>query len=83
MTDEATPGAGEVTYEATLARLEAIVARLERGDLDLEESMRQFEEGIRCSRLCAERLGTAEARIRKLVETEEGELRLEPTSTEG
>jgi len=75
--------ASEWTYEESLARLESIVASLERGDLDLEESMRRFEEGIRCSRLCAERLAAAEARIRKLVETEEGDLRLEPSPVEG
>lgn len=80
---EGSPATGEWTYEEALSRLESIVASLERGDLDLEESMRRFEEGIRCSRLCAERLTAAEARIRKLVETEEGDLRLEPAPVEG
>ena len=41
------------SFEATLERLHHIVERLEGGELDLEESLRLFEEGVRLSRALA------------------------------
>lgn len=67
-----------LSYEEALARLEAIVQHLERGDLSLESSMQQFEDGIALSRVCARKLAVAEAKIQKLVDGENGDLRVEP-----
>ena len=60
-------------FEASLARLEAIVDELESGELDLEQSLARFEEGVSLSRRCAERLSDARQRIDVLVE-QNGEL---------
>ena len=57
----------EKSFETTLAELEQIVTRLEDGDLPLEESMELFEQGIRLSRECRERLVKAERRIEILM----------------
>ena len=38
-----------VKFEEALARLEAIVSELERGQLPLDDSMRIFEEGMKLS----------------------------------
>jgi len=65
------------TFEATLASLEKIVRRLEEGDLQLEESLKLFEEGVRLSRECNERLKQAERRIEVLTKRENSEPRLE------
>jgi exodeoxyribonuclease VII small subunit len=65
----------EISFEAALARLEALVTRLERGDLPLEEALATFEEGVALSRRCAERLEAAERRIEILVGEGAGELR--------
>ena len=46
-------------FEEALSQLEGLVARLEAGDLPLEEALRAFEEGVRLTRLCAERLEDA------------------------
>ena len=49
------------SFEAQLKRLEEIVKSLEGGQLALEESLKLFEEGVRLSRQCHERLGEAES----------------------
>lgn len=56
----------EVTFEAALLRLEEIVAKLERGDCDLDESLALFEEGSRLRTLCAERLQVAADKVTEL-----------------
>src|ERR671938_2089058 len=60
------------SFESSLAALEKIVRQLERGDLPLEESLKLFEEGVRLSRQCQERLNQAERRIELLLRDSEG-----------
>ncbi len=60
------------TFEAQLGALERVVRELERGDLPLEESLKLFEEGVRLSRECQERLNQAERRIEVLLRDSEG-----------
>jgi len=60
------------TFEASLEALEHIVHELERGDLALEKSLELFEQGIRLSRECQERLGQAERRIEVLLRDSQG-----------
>jgi len=63
--------AEEVKFEEALKQLEAIVSRLEIGDLPLEEALSIFEEGIRLTRLCSQRLSEAERRVNILVRSAE------------
>ena len=58
----------ELSFEATLARLEQVVDRLEGGDLELEAALASFEEGVRLTRHCAQQLEAAERRIEILLE---------------
>ena len=60
------------TFEASLAALEQIVRELERGELPLEKSLELFEQGVRLSRECQERLQAAERRIEVLLRDGEG-----------
>ena len=60
------------SFETQLAALERVVRELERGDLPLEESLKLFEEGVRLSRDCQERLNQAERRIEVLLRDSEG-----------
>src|SRR3712207_1329075 len=64
--------AAEQTFEAQLASLERIVRELERGDLPLERSLELFEQGVRLSRECQERLNEAERRIEVLLRAPDG-----------
>ena len=70
-------------FEDTLHKLEKIVARLEEGDLPLEESLKLFEEGIRLSRFCKQKLDEAEKRVEILVKDKEGVLRPQPFPSAG
>src|SRR5215211_911979 len=60
------------SFEAQLATLERIVRELERGELPLEKSLELFEEGVRLSRECQERLNEAERRIEVLLQDNDG-----------
>ena len=60
------------TFEASLEALEQIVHELESGDLPLEKSLELFEDGIRLSRQCQERLNQAERRIEVLLRDNQG-----------
>jgi len=67
----------EPGFEAALARLEEIVALLERGEAPLESTLELFEEGVGLSRRCRDLLEAAEDRVRKLVREKGGSLELE------
>lgn len=74
----------EKSFEKSLDELEKIVARLEAGDLPLEESLKLFEEGVKLSRSCRERLTNAERRIEILMsDGETVEFESEPPAVAG
>src|SRR5687768_7949317 len=64
--------AAEPNFETQLASLERIVRELERGELPLEQSLELFEQGVRLSRECQERLNEAERRIETLLRGGDG-----------
>jgi len=65
------------TFEASLNELERIVKQLEDGDMPLEDSLKLFEDGVRLSRECRERLTNAERRIEVLMKETDGTISLE------
>jgi exodeoxyribonuclease VII small subunit len=71
---EAPPAAPD--FEAALAELEALVEQLERGELSLEHSLRDFERGVQLARSCQLAIKGAELKVQQLVE-QNGQLRLE------
>jgi exodeoxyribonuclease VII small subunit len=48
-------------------RLEEVVEHLENGELPLEESIRLFEEGMKLSRYCGQKLEKMEQHVEMLV----------------
>ncbi len=60
------------TFESSLEELERIVRELEQGELTLEKSLELFEQGVRLSRECQERLNQAERRIEMLTRDNQG-----------
>ena len=68
----------ENDFEKALNRLSAIVSSLEKGDLPLQESLQLFEEGVKLSRYCSDRLEEAERRIDVLVKGKGGKITEEP-----
>ena len=56
----------DMTFERALKELEAIVGRLERGDVELEESIAIYERGETLRDHCDRLLKQAEAKVEKL-----------------
>jgi exodeoxyribonuclease VII small subunit len=65
-------------FEASLEELERIVRNLEQGDLTLEKSLELFEQGVKLSRECQERLNQAERRIEILMRDNQGRPSIRP-----
>jgi exodeoxyribonuclease VII small subunit len=59
-------------FETSLEELERIVRDLEQGELTLEKSLELFEQGVKLSRECQERLTQAERRIEILMRDNQG-----------
>lgn len=52
-----------INFEQSITELEQIVKQLEQGELSLEDSLKQFEQGIGLARKCQEVLTQAEQKI--------------------
>lgn len=59
-----------IPFEKILNDLESIVQQLEKGDLSLEDSLKQFEQGIHLARQCQDTLTQAEQKITILTEAQ-------------
>jgi exodeoxyribonuclease VII small subunit len=67
-----------LSFEAALQELESIVARLEQGEVDLEESIHLYERGQALKAHCEKKLKAAESRLEKIVAGAKGAERTEP-----
>lgn len=65
--------AAKKTFEENMARLEAIVAQLEKGEAPLDESLKLFEEGTKLIGECRTALDKAEQQVVKLMKGPDGE----------
>ena len=65
-------------FEEALADLENIVQRLDENDLSLDESLSLFEEGIKLSRFCSQKLDSVEDKVEILLRDDEGNFKKEP-----
>lgn len=74
--------AAEVSFEEALKKLESIVEAMESDDLPLDQLIQRFEEGSVLARLCQDRLGEAEVKVRVLEENLDGMLTTRPVSRE-
>jgi exodeoxyribonuclease VII small subunit len=70
------------TFETSLEELERIVRELEQGELPLEKSLELFEQGVKLSRECQERLNQAERKIEVLMRDNQGRPVVKPFEPE-
>jgi len=63
------------SFEDALKELEEIAYRLENGDLGLDESITEFEKGIKLTRFCHDKLEEAERKIEILQKGSDGEVK--------
>jgi exodeoxyribonuclease VII small subunit len=73
-----------VSFEADVARLEAIAAELDGGGagVSLDRALELFEEGVACLRRASSELARAESRVTQLVEQVDGTFTLKPFRNE-
>ena len=66
-----------LSFAQQLDRLEEIVRRLEAEELDLDEALKLFEEGIERLREARERLTAAEAQVKQVLSDQAGNLKVD------
>lgn len=66
------------SFEASIERLEKIVAEMEGGELSLDDMIARFEEGQALIKVCSARLNEVERKIEVLVKKDDGALETEP-----
>ena len=59
------------SFEENMEELEKVVAELEKGDLNLDDSVSRFEQGIKISKECSKILEDAEKKITILVKKDD------------
>ena len=58
------------SIESRLTELETILEELESGDLELDQALKKFEQGVKLSRECQKTLEDAEMKIKILTDNE-------------
>jgi exodeoxyribonuclease VII small subunit len=66
------------SFEEALKRLEEVLDSLEHGELNLEESVQAFEEGVGLVRFCHDKLDEVERRVELLLKDESGRFVTKP-----
>ena len=72
------PDIAAMSFEAALKALDEIVARLESGRVDLEESIALYGRGALLKRHCESKLKAAEEKIEKIVVGADGQPATQP-----
>ena len=65
-------------FEQAMKRLEEIGQSLESGDIELEKSLKLYEEGIQLIEFCQKKLSDAEKTVQKLSKQDDGTFKEEP-----
>ncbi len=58
----------EGKYILAIQRLDAIVARIESGEIDVDELSKQVKEAVKLVRLCKEKIEKAEMEVKSVIE---------------
>jgi len=78
-----TPAESEdLSFEAALERLEAIVEAMESGQMPLEQMLAEYERGMKLAAVCARKLAEAELKVQQLEKRADGQFRLRPFGTD-
>lgn len=63
----------ELKFQDAMKRLDEIVSLLEKNEIELEESITLFEEGLNLVKNCEEKLTNFEQRVNSLIQDYQGE----------
>ena len=70
------------TFEKAMKKLVQIVQELESGDLPLEKAITKFEEGVKLSKFCSNKLDETEKKVTILMQDTAGNLLEKPFMSE-
>ena len=56
-----------ITFEQAMSRLEEIIAALENNQISLEKRVDLFQEGIKLSKICSDKLAGIEDKVAKIL----------------
>ena len=56
-----------ITFEQAMSRLEEIIAALENNQISLEKSVDLFQEGIKLSKICSDKLAGIKDKVAKIL----------------
>ncbi len=70
------------TFEKAMKKLEQIVQELESGDLPLEKAITKFEEGVKLSKFCSNKLDETEKKVTILMQDNAGNVLEKPFMSE-
>ncbi|MFW5936757.1 MAG: exodeoxyribonuclease VII small subunit [Desulfosalsimonas sp.] len=59
------------SFEESMNQLEKIVEELEAGNLPLDKALKRFEEGVKLSQSCFEKLDETEKKITRLMQQQQ------------
>ncbi len=65
------------SFEAALQKLEEAVTQLENGDLNLDQSLKIFSDGVKQAEVCRKSLADVELKVEQLLKQEDGRLQRE------
>ncbi|MEM0986405.1 MAG: exodeoxyribonuclease VII small subunit [Pseudomonadota bacterium] len=82
MATKSPPAIESLSFEAALKELEAIVAELDRGDVELEQSIARYERGAALRAHCEAKLKAAELKVEQIVQGKDGGVTTEPAAFE-
>ena len=68
----------KLTFEKAMEQLEKIVASLETEPLSLEQSLKKFEDGMKLSQYCSEKLEETEKKISLIMGIKEDDFKEVP-----
>ncbi|SFF54502.1 Exodeoxyribonuclease VII small subunit [Halobacillus alkaliphilus] len=62
----------QLSFEEAMKQLEDLVEKLETGEVPLEKAIQYYQEGMKLSKICSEKLGSVEKQMQQIL-NEHGE----------
>ncbi len=62
-----------ISFEEAMIQLEKIVGKLEEGDVPLEKAITYYQEGMKLSKVCSDKLTNVQEKMTQIM-NEQGEL---------
>lgn len=71
----------EQNFEKSIEKLEKIVEEMEQGEVNLDNMLKKFEEGMKLAKFCTKKLDEAEKKIEILIRKQDGTIETAPFDT--